>query len=80
MKKADESLSILSGLHPVMSTWLDHSKAIRRALLALFSLISVVAATAAADWPSWRGPTGQGICDEKDLPLTWENVAQWHTA
>jgi len=25
----------------------------------------------AADWPSWRGATGQGICTEKDLPLTW---------
>jgi outer membrane protein assembly factor BamB len=25
----------------------------------------------AGDWPGWRGPTGQGHCDEKDLPLTW---------
>src|SRR5262249_29865003 len=24
-----------------------------------------------ADWPCWRGPTGQGVCPEKDLPLTW---------
>lgn len=22
-------------------------------------------------WPCWRGPTGQGITDEKDLPTTW---------
>ena len=22
-------------------------------------------------WPGWRGPTGLGITDEKDLPLTW---------
>jgi outer membrane protein assembly factor BamB len=71
MKKADEFVSTLSGLRPVMSTWLDHSNAARRVLVALFSLTFVVAATAAADWPSWRGPTGQGICDEKDLPLTW---------
>ncbi len=31
----------------------------------------------AADWPAWRGPTGQGHCDEAGLPLTWsgtENV------
>jgi outer membrane protein assembly factor BamB len=29
-------------------------------------------ALAAADgWPGWRGPTGQGVADEKDLPLTW---------
>lgn len=25
----------------------------------------------AGDWPCWRGPTGQGLTDEKDLPLTW---------
>jgi outer membrane protein assembly factor BamB len=23
------------------------------------------------NWPAWRGPTGDGHCDEKDLPLTW---------
>src|SRR5688572_17423916 len=31
----------------------------------------------AADWPGWRGPTGQGICTEKDVPVKWsatENV------
>jgi outer membrane protein assembly factor BamB len=26
----------------------------------------------AADWPGWRGPTGQGFTEEKDLPLTWD--------
>jgi hypothetical protein len=25
----------------------------------------------AGDWPGWRGPTGQGFTDEKDLPLEW---------
>jgi outer membrane protein assembly factor BamB len=25
-----------------------------------------------AYWPQWRGPTGMGYCDEKDLPLTWD--------
>lgn len=25
----------------------------------------------AGDWASWRGPTGQGISDEKNLPLKW---------
>jgi outer membrane protein assembly factor BamB len=31
----------------------------------------------AADWPAWRGPSGQGFCEEKNLPLKWsdkENV------
>ena len=26
----------------------------------------------AGDWPQWRGPTGVGYTDEKDLPLTWD--------
>jgi outer membrane protein assembly factor BamB len=25
----------------------------------------------ASDWPGWRGPTGLGYTDEKELPLTW---------
>lgn len=25
----------------------------------------------AADWLGWRGPTGQGLTEDKDLPLTW---------
>jgi outer membrane protein assembly factor BamB len=26
----------------------------------------------AGDWPGWRGPTGLGYSEEKDLPLTWD--------
>jgi outer membrane protein assembly factor BamB len=26
----------------------------------------------AGDWPGWRGPTGLGYSNEKDLPLTWD--------
>ncbi|MDZ4850193.1 MAG: PQQ-binding-like beta-propeller repeat protein [Pirellulaceae bacterium] len=36
----------------------------------------------AEEWPRFRGPTGQGISSEKQLPLTWsdtENIA-WKTA
>jgi outer membrane protein assembly factor BamB len=25
----------------------------------------------AGDWPAWRGPTGAGLTEAKDLPLTW---------
>ena len=31
----------------------------------------------AENWPAWRGPTGQGFCEEKNVPLSWsetENV------
>src|SRR6187431_2955068 len=44
---------------------------------ALIILMVVSAAAQAADWPGWRGPTGQGFCEEKDIPVTWsdkENV------
>ena len=36
----------------------------------------------AADWPAWRGPSGDGITADTNLPLTWsatENV-KWKTA
>src|SRR5262245_42509978 len=42
---------------------------IRRSLI----LIVMAAGTGAyaADWPSGRGPTGQGYCTETNLPLKW---------
>lgn len=30
------------------------------------------AVSRAGNWPGWRGPTGVGISDEADLPLTWD--------
>jgi hypothetical protein len=46
------------------------------AAVAVLTVLPAMAASA-ADWPAWRGPTGQGASDEKGLPLTWsatENV------
>ncbi len=46
-------------------------------LAALCILLLISAPTRAAEWPAWRGPTGQGFCEEKNIPLTWsdkENV------
>jgi outer membrane protein assembly factor BamB len=48
-----------------------------RHLLALVALVGTTMALA-ADWPGFRGPHGNGVADEKSLPLTWgpkENVA-----
>ena len=45
----------------------------RIALIVLF----IASPSLASDWPAWRGPTGQGHCDETNLPLKWsatENV------
>ena len=49
------------------------SKTTIRSLLPLAGLAFFLATTtaSAADWQSWCGTTGQGICDEKDLLLTW---------
>src|SRR6266545_2784004 len=38
-------------------------------------------ACAGTSWPQWRGPSGQGISEEKDLPRTWsatKNI-KWKT-
>ena len=39
--------------------------------LSLAILACLTPPAGADDWPCWRGPTGQGICTEKDLPLEW---------
>jgi outer membrane protein assembly factor BamB len=44
--------------------------------------IACIGSVGAADWPQWRGPAGNGIADEKNLPERWsatENVA-WKAA
>ncbi len=44
---------------------------------AALTLLLTSALCAAADWPAWRGPTGQGFCEEKNVPLKWgpkENI------
>jgi outer membrane protein assembly factor BamB len=41
------------------------------------SLLTLSCSTDAADWPAWRGPHGNGVADETDLPVSWsatENV------
>jgi len=51
----------------------------RLRLIAFVLVLPSFAFTArAADWPAWRGPHGNGVCDEADLPLHWsatQNVA-----
>jgi outer membrane protein assembly factor BamB len=41
------------------------------AVLSLLPLLPVGVSTA-GDWPGWRGPTGIGLSDEQDLPLSWD--------
>jgi outer membrane protein assembly factor BamB len=44
-------------------------------------LINSAGAFAGTSWPQWRGPSGQGISEEKNLPTTWsatKNI-KWKT-
>src|SRR5687767_9744473 len=42
--------------------------------IAAFLLILLPTSLALADnWPAWRGPTGQGFCEEK-IPLKWSKT------
>jgi outer membrane protein assembly factor BamB len=54
---------------------------IQRRWLALSILLVLLECAASADWPQFRGPTGQGHSTEHGLPLEWSesrNVA-WKT-
>jgi outer membrane protein assembly factor BamB len=39
--------------------------------LIIAALFLFAGAACAGEWPGWRGPTGMGITDARDLPLTW---------
>ena len=42
----------------------------------VLALILAPLSLAGENWPGWRGPTGMGQTDEKDLPLTWGSKTQ----
>ncbi|MGE3805342.1 MAG: PQQ-binding-like beta-propeller repeat protein [Gemmataceae bacterium] len=43
-----------------------------RRLLVLPIFLVGTASLPADNWPAWRGPTGQGYCNETKLPLNWD--------
>lgn len=48
----------------------------------VFNSPSATAVTGGANWAQWRGPDGQGISTEKNLPTEWsatKNI-KWKTA
>ena len=54
-------------------------QALRQLLLAVVCFFSALSARG-ENWPQFRGPTGLGYTEERDLPLTWnattgENIA-----
>ncbi len=51
-------------------------------VVCALALLGCSAFAGAGNWPAWRGPTGQGFCEEKNVPLQWsdrQNV-KWKVA
>jgi outer membrane protein assembly factor BamB len=48
-------------------------------LLMLFCSLVVAPPICAENWPQWRGPGGDGVSQETDLPITWsdESGVEW---
>src|SRR6266436_7305054 len=48
-----------------------------RSIAVLSTMLTLSVTADGADWPAWRGATGQGECIETGVPLKWsgtENV------
>jgi outer membrane protein assembly factor BamB len=39
------------------------------------TLFLVTGGARADDWPAWRGPHGNGVSDEKDIPIRWSKTS-----
>lgn len=64
-----------------LSTGLRYFMAACLLAVSAFLMPAADAASAGSNWPQWRGPDGQGISSEKNLPTQWsesKNV-QWKT-
>ena len=49
-----------------------------RLAIPFVALALLPAAGRAAEWPSWRGPSGDGVSPETDVPVRWsaaDNIA-----
>jgi outer membrane protein assembly factor BamB len=50
----------------------------KRTVLALMLLLTAAVTSVSANWPAWRGPAGNGVSAERNLPIKWgatENIA-----
>jgi len=64
------------GVLPVFDFWPLTSN------MTFLIIVLVSVSVLAEDWPEFRGPTGQGISDERGLPLTWSETknVKWKIA
>lgn len=51
-------------------------------VILIVAIILTTATFARGNWPQWRGPAGQGVSDEKNLPTEWSGTknVKWKTA
>jgi len=51
-------------------------RALHGPAVTLFAVLTLSLSTSlwAGNWPAWRGPTGNGICTEKNLPTEWDRT------
>jgi outer membrane protein assembly factor BamB len=49
--------------------------------VSAFQSSPINASTKGSNWPQWRGPAGQGVSEEKNLPTEWSSTKniQWKT-
>ena len=59
-------------LNEIRSYSEDFDMYVIRAFVAFWLVVGVRAS--AAEWPCWRGPNADGVCDESRLPLTWSTT------
>jgi outer membrane protein assembly factor BamB len=50
----------------------------KQAMGLALALCCVVSPAAADEWPAWRGPRGDGVSDEKNIPLHWGKTDKVH--
>lgn len=61
--------------------FIDTRRSAATVLFAITLLVRLVLAAEPSDWPQWRGPNGQGVSQESNLPDAWDaskNV-RWKT-
>lgn len=56
-----------------MKTATRPSRLPRLALCALLLALCPLRSAPAANWPSWRGPTNDGVTEETNLPVEWSD-------
>ncbi|MFZ0283497.1 MAG: PQQ-binding-like beta-propeller repeat protein [Bacteroidales bacterium] len=43
-------------------------------IILVFLIIDITSVTQAQNWPSWRGPSGDGTSTETNLPVMWDSI------